>query len=205
MGEENQIMSTSTNLTPKSSSNKVESWGRFKCERDGEMSALSQVRWAINEWVFSRIEEERERVLFIVMAQKLAVWPKTTPKTGWTAPWQVSRLSASLTARLTGRLNCRRIRQARTGWTTPQGGWTAPWYPWRPDCQSDWQTADQKSEGQRPVELPPRTSSAGLDQTVLERKPQLSCPGASSARYGQRGPQLKLKFSWSWKFNSAEV
>jgi hypothetical protein len=191
-------VSTSTNLTPKSSSNKVESWGRFKCERDEEMSALSQVRWAINVWVSSRIEEERERVLFIVTAQKLVVLPETSQKTGWTAPWQVSRLSASLTARLTGKLTCRRVRQVRTGWT-------APWHPWWPDCQSDWQTADQKSEGQRPVELPPRTSSVGLDQRVLERKPQLSCPGASSAGYGRRGPQLKLKFSWSWKFNSAKV
>jgi hypothetical protein len=63
----------------------------------------------------------------------------------------------------------------------------------------------RSQRGQRPVELPPRTSSAGLDQRVLERKPQLSCPGASSAGYGQRGPQLKLKFNCSWKFNSAEV
>ena len=86
MGEDSQIVSTSTNLTPKSSSNKVESWGRFKCERDGEMSALSQVRWAINEWVSSRIKEERERVLFIVTAQKLVVWPGTPQKAGWTAP-----------------------------------------------------------------------------------------------------------------------
>jgi hypothetical protein len=109
-GRGKKIVSTSTNLTPKSSSNKVESWGRFKCVRDGEMSALSQVRWAINEWVFSRIEEERERGLFIATAQKLAVWPKTPLKTGWTAPWQVSSLSASLTARLTGRLTCKRVR-----------------------------------------------------------------------------------------------
>jgi hypothetical protein len=33
-------MSTSTNLTPKSSSNKVESRARFKCVRERERSAF---------------------------------------------------------------------------------------------------------------------------------------------------------------------
>jgi hypothetical protein len=34
--------------------------------------------------------------------------------------------------------------------------------------------------GQRPVELPRKTSSTGLDQRVQETKPQFNCPEASS-------------------------
>jgi hypothetical protein len=34
--------------------------------------------------------------------------------------------------------------------------------------------------GQRPVELPRKTSSTALDQRVQERKPQFNCPEASS-------------------------
>jgi hypothetical protein len=40
MGEENQIVSTSTNLTPESSSNKVDSRARFKFVRERERSAF---------------------------------------------------------------------------------------------------------------------------------------------------------------------
>jgi hypothetical protein len=50
--------------------------------------------------------------------------------------------------------------------------------------------------GQRPVELPSRTSSAGLDQRVLERKPQLSCPGASLAGVWSKRSTAEVEVSW---------
>jgi hypothetical protein len=131
------------------------------------------------------------RVLFIATAQKLAVWPGTPLKTGWTAPWQVSRLSASLTARLIGRLTCRLVRLDRTSWT-------APWQLWWPDCQSDWQTAGPKSEGSE------TSWTAPQDQLSWSRPESL----------GEKTPaQLSGdKFSWcmvrevhSWSWSSAGV
>jgi hypothetical protein len=52
-----KFVSTSTNLTPKSFFNQVESRTRFKCERDGRRVLLSQVRCALNMSVFSNIKE----------------------------------------------------------------------------------------------------------------------------------------------------
>ena len=140
----------------------------------------------------SAVLKKRERGgLFIVTAQKLAVWPKTPLKTGWTAPWQVSRLSASLTARLTGRLACRLVRHDRTGWT-------APWQPWWPDCQSDWQTAGQKSEGSETSWTAPQDQFSWSRPESLGEKTPSQLPGG--------------KFSWcmvkevhSWSWSSAGV
>jgi hypothetical protein len=56
----------------------------------------------------------------------------------------------------------------------------------------------RSQRGQRPVELPPRTSSAVLDQRVFRRKnPSSTARRQVQLEYGQRGPQLKLRFSWS--------
>jgi hypothetical protein len=170
----------------------------------GELSALSQVRWAINVCVSSRIEEGRERVLFIVTAQKLAVWPETSQKTGWAALRVVEPPPDRS-------VDC--LPDWLPDWLAdwPAGGLdrSGPVEP-PPDTPGDL-TASltgrlqiRSQRGQRPVELPPRTSSAGLDQRVLERKPQLSCPGASSAGvWSKRSTaeaevQLELKAQLSW-------
>jgi hypothetical protein len=53
--------------------------------------------------------------------------------------------------------------------------------------------------GQRPVELPRKTSSTGLDERVQEIKPQFNCPEASSTGvWSERftvevGVQLELR------------
>jgi hypothetical protein len=48
MGEENQIVSTSTNLTPRAPPTKFNLEEDLSVRDMGERSALSQVRWAIN-------------------------------------------------------------------------------------------------------------------------------------------------------------
>jgi hypothetical protein len=188
-----KIVSTSTNLTPKSSSNQVESRARFKCEREGRGVLLSQVRWAINVWCSAALKRG-VWVLFIVTVQKLAVWPRFPSKTGWTAPGMSGRLSDWL-----------------VDWPVVWPGWPdqlnrpigaveppltslATCLPvWLADCWSEVRgVRDQLNCPSKPVQL------------VLTREFRRENPSSTSQRqvrlvYGQRGSQLKLKFSWSWE------
>jgi hypothetical protein len=92
-------------------------------------------------------------------SSKLAVGQIFLPETGWTAPGKPGSLSASLTGRLTRRLTYRLVKLTKTGWTAP-------------DSSDDLfasltgRLQIRGQRGQRPVELPLRTSSAGLDQRV---------------------------------------
>jgi hypothetical protein len=165
---------TSSSLCKKSWERKAKSWAQaqtshprapptrlnleedFKCERDGEMSALSQVRWAINVWVSSRIEEERESSIYS---------------------------HGSKTSRLTRILAENRLNRPLTPLVT--------WLPvWLADCRSEvrgtetsWAAPQDQFSWSRPESFGEKTPA--------------QLPGASSAGYGQRGPQLKLKVQLS--------
>jgi hypothetical protein len=212
MERKNKFVSTSTNLTPKSSSNQVESRARFKCVRErGEECFCLKLgdQWM---WVCSAALKRGVWVLFIVTAQKLAVWARTPSKIGWTAPGRSGRLSASLTVRLTGRLTHSLTRLTKP--VEPPLITLATYLPvWLVDCWSEVRGVRYQ------LNCP-----SGPVQLVLTREFRRENPSSTARRqaqlvYGQRGSQLKLKFSWSWesstivekaqlqlkKFNSAEV
>jgi hypothetical protein len=123
---------------------------------------------------------------------KLAVWPRTLLKTGWTPPGRSDRLSASLTVRLTGRQACSLTRL--TGPVEPPLTSLATCLPvWLADCWSEVRgIRDQLNCPSGPVQL------------VLTREFRRENPNSTAQRqvqlvYGLRGSQLKLKFSWSWE------
>jgi hypothetical protein len=112
------------------------------------------------------------------------------------------RLSASLTARLIGRLTCRLTRLTKPVEPSP-GAVELPLTPlvtcllvWLANCWSEVRgVIDQLNCPEKPVQL------------VLTREFRRVNPSSTARRqvqlvYGQRGSQLKLKFSWSWESSS---
>jgi hypothetical protein len=80
----------------------------------------------------------------------------------------------------------------------PLGQLNRPWQPWWPDCQSDWQTAGQKSEGSETSWTAPQDQFSWSRPESLGEKTSAQLPGG--------------KFSWcmvkevhSWSWSSAGV
>jgi hypothetical protein len=127
-------------------------------------------------------------------SSKLAVGQIFVPETGWTAPGRP------------GRLTCKLVKLTKTSRTALGGRLNRPWQLRRPVCQSDWQTAGQRSQGSETSWTAPQDLFNRSWPESLGEKTPAQLPGGKFSWC-----MVKEVHSWSWvqlrlrKLNSAEV